>query len=555
MTISDIPAVVEEYLDRIEHPRHPVCRDQIALAAYVRKTFASEQLTFEAERCEKYLGLSKYYPWRLLPWEKFLIALWLCTYAADGSPRWRTAFVLVGRGSGKDGLISFLSFCLLSPYNPVGHYDVDICAMNEDQAMTPVNDLVEVLDNPKGQEKLKRHYYHTKEIVKGRKNLGKLRGRTNNPTGRDGMRSGAAIFNEVHAYQNYANIKVFVTGTGKVADTRIGCFTSEGEVNDGPLDDYKARANRILFDGENDKGFLPFICRLDDISEVDDPENWYKANPSLEYFPHLYAETEDEYEDWKQYPEQNGDFITKRMGIRRGFTEIAVTSREKLIATKKPLIDLAGRSCTVGIDYAELSDWAAVNLHFRDGDDRYDINHAWVCRDSKTLSRIKAPWRDWCDAGLCTFVEDVTISADLIAEYIKQAAKTYDVKKLAMDHYRWTLVKESFRKIGFDANDKERVKLIRPSDIMQVDPVIQEIFDRELFHWGDNSCLRWAANNVKRVAAGKKQGTDTGNYYYAKIEAKSRKTDPYMALVASVVIEDVIRRGKAELPKIGAYTL
>ena len=79
--------------------------------------------------------------------------------------------------------------------------------------------------------------------------------------------------------------------------------------------------------------------------------------------------------------------------------------------------------------------------------------------------------------------------------------------------------------IGFDAKDKERVKLVRPSDIMQIDSVIRECFNRGLYHWGDNPCLRWAVNNTKRIRSGKKAGTDTGNFYYGKIEAKSRKTD------------------------------
>ena len=50
-------------------------------------------------------------------------------------------------------------------------------------------------------------------------------------------------------------------------------------------------------------------------------------------------------------------------------------------------------------------------------------------------------------------------------------------------------------------------------------------------------------NNAKKVRSGKKDGTDTGNYYYAKIEAKSRKTDPFIALVAAMTIEDVLGDG------------
>ena len=73
---------------------------------------------------------------------------------------------------------------------------------------------------------------------------------------------------------------------------------------------------------------------------------------------------------------------------------------------------------------------------------------------------------------------------------------------------------------------------------MRVQPVINSCFNNGYFTWGDCPPLRWATNNTKLVRAGRKDGTDTGNFYYAKIEAKSRKTDPFMALVASMIIED-----------------
>ena len=153
-------------------------------------------------------------------------------------------------------------------------------------------------------------------------------------------------------------------------------------------------------------------------------------------------------------------------------------------------------------------------------------------------------------------MDDVSIHPDLLADYIRQAAQTYNVKMLAMDHYRWTLVSEAMRRIGFDAADKTRVKLVRPSDIMTVDPVIQICFDRGYFCWGDNPCLRWAVNNTKRVRSSKKAGMDTGNFIYAKIEGKSRKTDMFMALVAAMTAESVLGGGQpAALPSIGAIRL
>lgn len=555
-TSCEIPEEVLRYIELVESDTPRACPEQHALAAHIRKCFKTENLTIDAERLRKYLGIARYFPFALLPWEIFLTALWLCTYDADGFPRWKTVLAMVSRGAGKDGFIGFVSGCVISPYNPVPRYNVDICANNEEQAVTPLRDFIEVLESPKHEVKLKMHYYHTKELAQGRKNKGIIKGRTNNPKGRDGMRSGMVIFNEVHAFENYDNITVFITGQGKVADPRVGIFTSNGQVSDGPLDDYLARGRRILFEGEPDNGFLPFICCLASKEQVHDPENWYMANPSLHYFPNLRKETEEEYRDWCEHPEQNVDFLPKRMGIRAGFKEMSVTDYAKIKATNKPQEIASGASCVVGIDYAELSDWAAVNLHFRRGDARYDINHAWICRDSKTLSRVHAPWKEWVQAGHCTFVEDVSIHPDLIAEYIAEAAKKHNVRMLGLDHFRWTLLSESLTKIGFTADDKNRVKLIRPADIMQIEPVIQECFDREYFHWGDNPCLRWAVNNTKRVRSSKKQGVDTGNFIYAKIEAKSRKTDPFMALVASMVCEPVLGDGMPlKPPPVGAIRL
>lgn len=552
----ELPEVVESYLEQIERDEPRASRELHAFAAYIRKVFHTEDIYVDENQLEQYLSLNKYFPYELFPWEKALTALWLCTYSAPGVPRWKTLFAMVARGAGKDGFIAYISFCLVSPYNQAKKYDVDICANNEEQATRPVVDVLEVLETPRQEGKLKKFFYHTKELVQGRKNGGAIRGRTNNPKSRDGMRSGCVIYNEVHAYENYQNIKVFTSSLGKKEQPRIGVFTSNGDVMDGPLDDYLNNGRRILLEGEPDNGFLPFICCLDDEKEVHDPANWTKANPSLPYAPALLKETQDEYEDWKSYPERNGDFLTKRMGIRKGFQEIAVTDYKNVKATNKPLPDLSGWTCTAGIDYAELNDMASINLHFRRGEERFDINHSWLCLQSKTLHRIKAPWQKWGEEGLLTLVDDVSISPELLADYLLEMGKKYNIKKLAMDHFRWTLISESMKRAGFDANDKSRVKLIRPSDIMQTEPVIQELFNRQLSSWGDNPVLRWAVNNTKRVRSSRKQGSETGNFYYAKIEARSRKTDPFMAYVASIALEPELGTGlPIALPPIGAIKI
>ena len=137
-------------------------------------------------------------------------------------------------------------------------------------------------------------------------------------------------------------------------------------------------------------------------------------------------------------------------------------------------------------------------------------------------------------------MDEVEIAPELLADYIAQAAQHFVIVGLAMDNFRYALMRRALEAVGFDASQRKNVRLIRPSDIMKVQPVIDSCFSRRLFTWGDTPSLRWAANNTKLVRSGRKEGTDTGNYYYAKIEGKSRKTDPFMALAAAMVIEDGI---------------
>lgn len=530
-----------KYAEMVECGEIIACKEQHQLIRHVKQCFENEDIYTDWEQLGHYLSLAGYFPFEtVFPWQEFFIGLHLCTYwRSSGLPRWPDALALIGRGAGKDGTIAWQSLCLMSPYNGIKGYDVDICANNEDQAMRPLKDVIEALEAPENLKKMRKHFYWTKEQVTGLKTNSVMRGRTNSPKGKDGLRSGICIFNEIHQYENYKNINVFTTGLGKKRHPRRTYYTTNGDVRDGPLDDLLKTAEAILSGEEPDDGFLPFICKLDSKDEVDDPANWEKANPSLPYRPDLRTEIVKEYRQWKKAPHQLSAFMTKRMNIPQSDAEIAVTDWENIKATNCPLPDMEGWSCVVGIDYASLRDWASVCLHFRNGNQRYDISHSWLCLQSPELSRIKAPWREWSDV---TPVDEPEIPPAVIAEYIAGAAQHYGILKLAMDNFRFALLRRALEEAGF-SRDYGNIYLVRPSDIMKVQPVIDSCFNNQLFTWGDCPPLRWATNNTKLVRSGRREGTDTGNYYYAKIEGKSRKTDPFMALVAAMCIEDTLGDG------------
>lgn len=545
---------IDGYIAQIESGEKPASKELKQACELVKRKLSADGVSVDVTKIEKAKELiERYFDVSLFDWELFVIALVHC-YDADGVPLFGELLIVMGRGNGKSGFISQLIWYLTTKYHGINGYNVDIVANSEEQAKTSYDDVYEMLERTWG--KSKKFFYKTREIIKNLNTQSYIKYNTTGAKTKDGKRSACLVFDEIHEYENDSLISVFRSGFGKRPHSRIFYITTNGYVRDGVLDD-KLRIAKDVLNGELEQSrMLPLIYKLDAKEEAENQDMWVKANPSLPYLPNLKKEIEQNWID-KDYDEGvKRDLYTKRFNLPTSESDLSVTDYDNIKATNRPIPDLTGWSCVCGIDYAELSDWTGVVLHFKKGEQRYDIAHGWLCRNSKTLFRVKAPWQEWADKGLLTVVDDVGIHPDLIAGWIWEQMKRYNIQLLAMDGFRFALIAESLKKIGFDA-ERKNIKLIRPSDIMRIEPIIQECFNRQYLTWGDNPVMRWCANNTKRVKSGAKlrTGVDTGNYVYSKIEGKSRKNDLFMAFVAAMAAEDVLNRtaAAADMPEVGTF--
>ena len=527
-TNSKLIPEIQNYIDLVRSGKIEVCKEQLLLCNYVENCFENESLFVDETQLHKYLGLQKYFPFELFEWEAFCFTLHNCTYSEPGILRWPDLFILVGRGAGKNGYLSFEDFCLISQYNEVRNYDIDICANAEEQAKTSFEDVYNVLED--NDKKLEKHFTWTKELIQNKKTKSKLRFRTSNAKTKDGGRPGKVDFDEYHQYEDYKSIQVFKTGLGKKKNPRTTITTTNGDVRDGPLDKLIARAEQILNGAIKDNGMLCFICKLDDEKEADNPKMWDKANPSLHYNEELFREIQKEYIDYKEDPISNSAFMTKRMNIPKGNVDKEVTSWDNILATNQEIPDLTGCTCVAGIDYAKTTDFVVTGLLFKYKGFFYWISHTWVCENCKDLGRIKAPLREWEEAGLLTFVKGVEISPDIPAKWLADMGSKYNITTLGMDNYRYTLLAKALREVGFDTDKQgiNNIKLTRPSNQMLVYPIINSLFANHLIGWGDNPLMRWYTNNTCLKAE------KYDNYTFGKIEPKSRKTDGFMAFIAAM---------------------
>lgn len=523
---------IQKYIDLVRKAPYKMCEEQYQLCDLIEKIFETEELVVDSEQLDKYLAFQKYFPFDLLDWEVFCFALHNCVYKKNGQLRFPVLLIYVGRGAGKNGYLGFEDFCLLTPVNGIKHYNIDIFAMSEQQAKTSFKDVYNVLEENKSF--MKKYFKWTKEVIINIKTGSEFAFNTSNPKTKDGFRPGKVDFDEYHAYENMRLVDVAVTGLGKVPFPRRTIVTTDGDVRDGPLDTMLDKSRRILSGELPDNGMIPFICRIKNKDDIKNPENWPMANPSYPYFDNLQEEMKLEYDDYVIDPLGNASFATKRCNCPGGaIREDVVTDWKNIKATNIIIPEFEhGTNAVGGLDYASTEDFvSAAILVIQDGID-YVHQHTWICEASKDLPRIKAPLREWERRGLCEFVKGPEISPDLPAQWFDSMNERFNILKIGIDKYRYTLMSKALAEYGFLADKDGKIKIVRPSDEMQLIPTLTSLFNNNRIAVGDDPMMRWCINNSKRVTS------SAGNMTYGKIEPKSRKTDAFKALVAAEICRD-----------------
>ena len=533
---------IDEYIDLIKSGKVEHCEAQEQMIDnIILPVLARDDVYINVEEIEKGLELQKYFEYKLIAWEKFCFAVIVgIRFKENDDIYFKDIRIIIGRGSGKNGFISFLAFYFMSPAHGIKGYDIDILANTEDQAKTSFKDIYELLKNPvdsKHKAVLLHNFSATLTEITGKLTKSTLRYNSSSKRGKDSKRSGCIIYDEKHEYTDPTNINTLRSGLGKVRWGREITITTNGHVRGGVLDEELAQNEDILKEYDPENRIFVFWCKIENEEEWKDPTKWIKANPSLNDFPEMFAQIKKEVKEMPYKQVYFPEFMAKRMNFPIGNKDTEVVAWSDTLATNQPLPDLTGWSCVAGIDFSKTNDFVAACLLFKDGEKRYAIIQGWVCEKSRDLAGIKAPIFEWEKQGLLTVVHDVEIPAETITNWLVRMGSIYDIKKLAVDNYRFSFLNLALKQIGFDAYEKKNVKLVRLSDLMKSYVSLNSIFVKHNLSVGDNPYFRWNVNNTKKVV------DNRGNVTYEKIEPRYRKTDAFMAFAAAQCIEE-------ELPEV-----
>lgn len=548
MTLTTYEKNIDEwiYLIKGNHIEH--CREQeLSIDNNLIPVLERKDVYVDADRIAKGLSLQKYLPFNLLPWEKYQFAVIAGVFLRmPGMPFDDIYFHeirdIMGRGSGKNGFIDFLALYFISPYHGVKGYNVDLIANGEDQAGTSIKDVADFVKEPvdrKYARVLNANFKAYGEKVVGKKMNAEFRLNTTSTKNKDSKRSGCIIFDEKHQYRDTRNMNTLRSGLGKMQWSREITITTDGHERGGVLDQEKLQNEVILREyNPQNRVFINWF-RIEKEEEWKDIDKIVKANPSIAdpSFFSLRQQIQDEIIKMPTTPDYFPEFLAKRCNYPISDPQTAVAEWEDIVAfTRKPAFELTpGMNCVGGLDYTKTNDFCGCTLIFRKGKEYVCLQHSFICRKSRDLPNIRAPIDEWVKKGYCTIIDDVEISPDVPVSWFAQYALQYNILMIGIDNYRYTWLNKAFKKIGFDAFDKEnkRIYLIRPSDVAKHAADINSVFlQHSVSGWDRMMC--WYTNNTKKVIDSK------GNVSFEKIEPIARKTDGFMAWVSAMCCIDFL---------------
>jgi phage terminase large subunit-like protein len=152
-------------------------------------------------------------------------------------------------------------------------------------------------------------------------------------------------------------------GASKLDDYLIVAMSSEGTVRNSSGDTIKMELLDILKGDYTNPHVSIFYYRLDDVSEVNNPEMWIKANPNLGRTV-TYEVYQLDVERAENAPAARNDILAKRFGIpMEGYTYF-FTYEETLPHRRRGGREFSGMPCALGADLSQGDDFCAFTFFF-----------------------------------------------------------------------------------------------------------------------------------------------------------------------------------------------
>lgn len=320
-------------------------------------------------------------------------------------------------------------------------------------------------------------------------------------------------------------------GASKLDDYFIIATSSEGTVRNSVGDTIKMELIDILKGEYQAPHVSIWYYKLDDLSEINDPRMWVKANPNLGRTV-TYDTYQEEVERAEHSPSARNDILAKRFGIpKEGYTYF-FTYEETELHRKRDYWQMA---CSLGADLSQGDDFCAFTFLFPLPDGTFGVKVRSYITD-RTLMKLPSAMRqkydEFMNEGTLIVLEGSVLNMmdvyDNLSDFIDRSG--YDVRCFGYDPYnakafveRWAVENGEFGIVKVIQGVKTESVPLGDIKHMVEDRALR--FDEELMKYAMGNCIALEDTNGNRKLLKKR--------FDQKIDNVAALMDAYVAFTVN----------------------
>lgn len=221
-------------------------------------------------------------PFLLHPSQKFIVGSLFGWYNADGTRRFRVAYIEIGKGNGKSPLAAGIGLYMLMADGQAAA-EVYAAAAVKDQAKIQYRDAVNMVDASEDlSSRIIKHGEKEVYNLVNAKTRGFFKPISAEKRGLDGKRVHCALLDEVHEHPSSIVADKMRAGTKGLRNALIVEITNSGVDRQTVCYLHHEYSTRVVTGQTPDDAWFAYVCAMD---EGDDPMKdercWAKANPLL----------------------------------------------------------------------------------------------------------------------------------------------------------------------------------------------------------------------------------------------------------------------------------
>lgn len=477
-------------------------------------------------------------PILLEPWQVFIIANLFGWYRADGTRRYRTAYVEVARKNGKSTLAAGIGLYLMLADGEPGA-EVYTAATKRDQARIAHRDATEMI---KRSPELKREAGLFKDNIYSIENASKFEPLGRDSDSLDGLNVHGVIADEVHAWKTGDMWDVLETATGARRQPLMLAITTAGYDQNSFCWTLHEYTEKVLDGAVEDDSFFGLIYTLDEEDDYEDESLWIKANPNLEVSKKV-DNMRVLMKRAKEMPARLNVFLRKHLDIWTQ-AETRWINTEKWGECGKLQVasgELEGRPCYSGLDLSSTGDINALVHLFPPIEEKepYKVLCRFFVPEESMEERSKrdrVPYESWVRGGYMMTTPGNVTDYDFILHQIREDGEVFDLQELAFDRWGSQKIVTDLQDIGFTADQKIHKQSGAPllvqfgqgfASMSGPTKELERLILSVMLAHGDHPVLNWMAHNVVV------REDPAGNLKPDK-EKSSEKIDGIVALVMAL---------------------